>query len=88
MHGLWWVLWFDYGYPSLKGNGPEAIIQTIVYGMIAFAVYPPLRKWAKRETEHLHAKVDRLTHLHEDLHDKVDALSGGTNGIPPDSGKT
>ena len=81
----WWFVWI---YPSLRGNGPEGLAQSLVYGMIAFAVYPPLRKWAKRETAHLHAKVDRLTHLHEDLHDKVDALSGGTNGIPPDSGKT
>lgn len=53
----WWFVWI---YPSLRGNGPEGLAQSLVYGMIAFAVYPPLRKWAKRETEHLHAKVDHL----------------------------
>ena len=78
-HGLWWVLWFDYGYPSLKGNGPEALVQTIVYGMIAFAVYPPLRKWAKRETEHLHAKVN---HLIKHLPD-VPAFDDRKHGFEP-----
>ena len=37
MHWLW-VLWFDYGYPSLKGNGPEAIIQVTIGVLLAFGL--------------------------------------------------
>jgi len=55
-----YTLWFGYVWPSLKGNGPEALVQTVVYAAIALAVYPPLRKWAKYEVGHLHAKVDHL----------------------------
>lgn len=59
MHELWYI-WIDYFWASLKGNGPEALIQTVVYGGIALAVYPPLRRWARRETTHLHAKLDHV----------------------------
>ena len=45
--GWLYTLWFGYVWPSLKGNGPEAVVQTIVYGAIAMAVYPPLRKWSR-----------------------------------------
>lgn len=57
MHLLWYV-WINYFWASLKGNGPEALIQTIVYAAIAMAVYPPLRKWAAGETHKLHDKLD------------------------------
>lgn len=59
-----WLYHFWYGYlvPSLWGNGPEALAQTIVYGLIAIAVIPPLRKraeaFAKRHMGDLHAKLD------------------------------
>ena len=55
-------LWFNYFWASLKGNGPEALIQTVVYGLIAMAIWPPARKaierFAKRHAEELHAKLD------------------------------
>jgi hypothetical protein len=72
----WWFVWI---YPSLRGNGPEAGVQTVVYAGIAMAVYPPLRKWAQRETAHLHAKVDHLVkHLPE-----VPAFDDRKHGFEP-----
>ena len=62
-----YVLYFGYLWPSLKGNGPEAIAQTIVYSVVALAVYPPLRHALKRETEHLHAKLDHVIKHHPDI---------------------
>jgi hypothetical protein len=64
---IFWILYFGYLWPSLKGNGPEAIAQTILYGLIALAVYPPLRVIAKREAEHLHAKMDHIIKHHPDI---------------------
>lgn len=64
---VWYTLWFGYVWPSLKGNGPEAIFQSIVYGMIAFAVYPPLRDWAKRESAHIHGRLDHIILHHPDI---------------------
>ena len=58
-----YTLWFGYVWPSLKGNGPEAVVQTIVYAGIAVAIYPPLRKWSKRELERVHSKLDEA-HAH------------------------
>jgi hypothetical protein len=75
MHWLW-VLYFDYLWPSLKSNGPEAAAQTIVYGAIAFAVYPPLRRWSKRELEKVHAKLD-------EAHEKIDHVILHSTDIPP-----
>jgi hypothetical protein len=73
-----YTLWFGYIWPSLKGNGPEALVQTIVYAGVAVAIYPPLRDWAKREAEkfhatekadreHLHAKLDHIIKHHPDI---------------------
>ena len=70
MHVLY-VLWYGYAWPSLKGNGPEALIQTIVYGALAVAIYPPLRKWATQEERamraELHRKVDHIIFHHPDI---------------------
>lgn len=60
-------LWFGYCWPSIKGNGPEAILQTIVYAAIAVAVWPPARAWIKREHAVIHTRLDHL-------HAKVDAV--------------
>ena len=66
MHFLWYV-WIDYFWASLKGNGPEALVQTVLYGAVAVALYPPLRRWANREKEHLHAKIDHVIKHHPDI---------------------
>ena len=72
MHTLY-VLWFGYFKPSLYGNGPEALIQTVAYAAVAVAVYPPLRKWATKEERamraELHSKVDHIIKYHPDIPD-------------------
>ena len=73
LHNLWFATW-----ASLHGNGPEALVQTVVYGLIAVAVYPPIRKWAKHEADHLHAKVDHLVRHLPDVPDFDDEKHGFT----------
>jgi hypothetical protein len=62
-------LWYGYLIPSLYGNGPEAIAQTIVYGLIALAIIPPFRHWAERHVESIKQHV---TAEHNRLHAKLD----------------
>ena len=82
MHVLY-ILWYGYAWPSLKGNGPEALIQTIAYAAIAVAVYPPLRKWATKEERamraELHRKVDHIIKWHPDIPDLPPAQ--GTDSV-------
>ena len=70
MHTLWY-LWLAYGWSSLKGNGGEALCQTVAYAAIAIAIYPPLRKWLTREEREaaaeLHRKMDHIIHHHPDI---------------------
>ena len=72
MHVLY-ILWFGYTWPSLKGNGPEALAQTVAYAAVAVAVYPPLRKWATKEERamraELHSKMDHIIKYHPDIPD-------------------
>ena len=51
-------LWFNYFWSSLKGNGPEALVQTVLYGLIALAVVPPFRHWFERHVKSIHDKLD------------------------------
>ena len=41
---------------SLKGNGPEALVQTLVYGIIAMVLIPPVRRWWGNEFAKVHAE--------------------------------
>jgi hypothetical protein len=59
LHEAWYV-WIDYFWSSLKGNGPEALIQTVVYGAIAAAIYPPFRDYLKKESEKMHGRLTDL----------------------------
>ena len=81
-------LWFGYFWPSLQGNGPEALVQTVVYGAIALVFIPPVRRFVARHVEaikahvtaehaHLHAKLDHVI-----LHTK--AIPNEIPGLPPD----
>jgi hypothetical protein len=62
MHVLY-VLWFGYTYPSLKGNGPEALFQTFLYGLLAWLFVPPFRKWINGHMKALHDKFDHHERL-------------------------
>lgn len=53
-----YVMWFSYFWPSLKGNGPEAIVQTVLYGAIAYFLVPPVREYINEHMRKLHEKVD------------------------------
>lgn len=66
MHWLW-TLWYGYTYPSLRGNGPEAIVQTLVYAAIAFVLVPPVRKYINAHVKSLHDKLDAHHAEHLDL---------------------
>jgi hypothetical protein len=60
-------IWINYFWASDKGNGPEAIQQTIVYAIAAIILVPPVRHFIKHEFEKIHHKLDHT-------------LSGGTLG--------
>ena len=81
-------LWFNYGWPSDKGNGPEGLQQTIVYGAIAAVLVPAVRHFIAREFEKVHHKIDHVhatmvTHheqhkaMTEELHDHLGHVCGG-----------
>jgi ABC-type Fe3+ transport system permease subunit len=53
-------LWFNYGWSSDKGNGPEAIQQTILYAVVAAVFIPVVRHFIAKEF----AKVHQSIHIH------------------------
>jgi hypothetical protein len=57
MHWLH-VLWYGYYVPSLWGNGPEATVQTVVYGGAAYLLIPPVRQWINNHMKSIHDKLD------------------------------
>ena len=80
-----WIsnLWFNYAWSSDKGNGPEAIQQTIIYAAIAVVLIPPIRKaierFAKRHVDSIkaHAAAE-----HDALHEKLDHIIHHSGDIP------
>jgi hypothetical protein len=81
MHWLW-VLWFGYCWPSLKGNGPEAVIQTVVYFVLAVVFIPRFRRWLKGEFDRLHNRHGKQAELLGDLHRKLDHIIRHHPSIP------
>jgi len=68
-------LWFGYFVPSLWGNGPEALVQTVVYAALAVIFIPPVRHWfaghfkgMKEHAEKLHEEALRLAEDHHKQH--------------------
>jgi hypothetical protein len=62
-------LWFNYGWSSDKGNGPEALQQTVVYAVIAIVLVPAVRRFIKREFDKVHHSIhvhgtELQAHLH------------------------
>ena len=75
-----YVLWFSYGWPSDKGNGPEAIQEAAVVAVLTAVFVPLVRNFIKREFakahaelhahgELLHAKLDHIIRHHPDIPD-------------------
>lgn len=57
-------LWFGYFVPSLWGNGPEAVVQTVVYGGAAYLIVPRFRRFVNAHMRGIHLKLNRQ---HEEL---------------------
>ena len=55
-----YVFWYGYTYPSLKGNGPEALFQTVLYGAIAIAFIPLIRKFLRSELAKANGEVKKI----------------------------
>ena len=64
-----YTLWFGYFWPSLKGNGPEALVQTVVYGLIAYAFVPVFRKFINSHMKSIHRKLDHVIKNSPDIPD-------------------
>jgi hypothetical protein len=62
MHFLNYI-WINYFWSSDKGNGPEGLQQTALYGAIALLFVPVVRRWIK----HVHAKLDHIIQHHPDI---------------------
>ena len=66
-----YTLWYGYVWPSLKGNGPEALCQTVLYAVLLYFFYPPFRKWVTKEERQasalLHEKLDHVIRHHPDI---------------------
>ena len=62
-----YTLWYGYFWPSLKGNGPEALVQTIVYGALAYLLVPVVRRFVNGHTKALHKKLDHIIRHHPDI---------------------
>lgn len=87
-------LWFNYAWTSDKGNGPEAIQQTIIYALVAVLVIPPVRRWFGRRFHDVHEKIDTVhatvrAHIerveieHKRLHRKLDHIIDQSPNIDP-----
>ena len=54
------VVWFGYVWPSVKGNGPEDLLMTVALAMVTALLYPPVRRWLKKEADALHDHLDGI----------------------------
>ena len=51
-------IWINYFWASLKGNGPEALVQTVVYGALAYSFVPAFRRFVNNHVRSIHVKLD------------------------------
>ena len=62
-----YVLWYGYFWPSLKGNGPEALVQTVVYGLLAYLFLPPVKAYIDAHVDSIHAKLNHVIKHSKDI---------------------
>jgi type II secretory pathway pseudopilin PulG len=74
--------YFNWWWPSIKGNGPEDLTSLIIVGIVASILIPRVRRWWKVRAEHLaarerelHAKIDHA--IRQNAH-----LINHTKGVP------
>jgi hypothetical protein len=80
--GMWW-------WSSDKGNGPEAIQEIIVVGIVTSIFVPRIRRWWIAREQHMHAKIDHVLkaqahfiHHHPDIPNEHS--DGTTLSVVPD----
>lgn len=73
------AFWFNYEWPSIKGNGPEDFTSLILVAVVTAVLVPAVRHWIERhvhsEFAHLHAKIDHVI-----LHSK--SIPNEVPGLP------
>ena len=52
------------------GNGPEALVQTVVYALAAYLLIPPVRKFVNAHIKGIHQKIAENDAA---VHEKLDA---------------
>ena len=75
--------WFNYEWPSIKGNGPEDLTSLLIVFILTSVFYPPLRRWWLGREQALHAKLDHNAKLlkHVIKH-SPDIPNADHNGVP------
>lgn len=53
-------VWIQYFWASLKGNGPEAVVQTVAYAAIALTLVPVVRRVVRAEMKKAHAELQGI----------------------------
>jgi hypothetical protein len=75
--------WFNYEWPSIKGNGPEDFTALAVVTVFTAVLYPPVRQAIDRYVKaHVDAIKAHVTAEHAHLHAKLDHVILHTKGIP------
>ena len=55
-------IWIAYFWPSLKSNGPEALIQVAAGMAVATALWPVARKVFRNEVKRAHTEMTGVEH--------------------------
>ena len=71
--GTGWVsnYWFNYEWPSDKGNGPEGITELIILGTFTAIVVPPVRRWFLAKFHHVKAEVEKVHETVKEHHEQA-----------------
>lgn len=60
-------LWFDAFWPSLRGNGPEAIIEIAVLALLGKLLWPVIKREVHAGDALLHRKLDHVIEHSKDI---------------------
>jgi hypothetical protein len=74
--------WFNYWWPSIKGNGPEDMTSLLIVGILTGIFVPRVRRWWIAREQAVHAKLDHnakmLMHV---IHHSPDIPNEDHNGV-------
>ena len=57
------TVWFGYGWPSLQGNGPEALIELVLLAVLGRIFWPRIKRFLHKEDAALHRKMEENKRL-------------------------